>query len=301
MNTLKALFFMLRGVLAVVVVIINTVFFTLLMYIPILLKIIVPSKDFKRKCTAWLVWCSECWIKLNMLVLSYLHNTQWEVSGIESVSPEKWYFLISNHQSFTDVFVLQKILTSKIAPFKYFMKQSLIWMPLIGIAWWALDCIFMKRYSKQRLLKEPHLREVDKQTTKQKCLQFKHTPVTIVNFLEGTRFTLKKHDAQHSPYQHLLKPRAGGLAYMMAAMDGRVQEIINVTIAYLNGPYTFWDFLCGKVTTIKVHLEVLPVPVMLLQGDYVNDPHYRDSFQSWLGEIWHKKDQLLQEMVKNNA
>lgn len=288
----------LKGLIVLLAIIVNTLFFTVLMYGPILLKVIVPIASFKRLCTRWLVWCSERWIQLNMLVLGALHSTRWEVEGLDSLSRDKWYFLVCNHQSFSDIFVLQKVLTGKIAPFKYFMKQSLIWMPFIGVAWWALDCIFMKRYSKEQLLKKPHLRDVDRETTRKKCLLFKHTPVTVVNFLEGTRFTVKKQQAQHSPYLHLLKPKAGGFAYMMAAMDGRIQEILNVTIVYLNGTYTFWDFLCGRVPVIKVHLEVLPVPAPFLKGDYVEDQNYREAFQSWLAKLWSEKDQLLTKMMR---
>lgn len=291
----------LKGIMILLVLILNTLFFSISMYFVIFAKIVIPSKVYKRRCTAILESLSECWIDVNLYVIERLHETQWEVSDVKNLSNKQWYFLISNHQSFIDIFALQKVLIRKIPSFKFFMKQSLIWMPFVGIAWWALDCIFMKRYSKETLERNPNLREVDMQATQKKCREFKHRPVTIVNFVEGTRFTEKKRIAQSSAYQHLLTPKAGGLAYMVAAMEGKVHELINVTIAYPNGSYDFWDFLCGRIHKIKVQVELCPIPVAILKGDYFNDPHYRALFKQWLVSLWDEKDQLLMNMLKEGG
>lgn len=290
----------LKGLLAFLILAISIGLASIVMYGIIILKIVIPSTSFKRRCTAWLESCVDSVIGINLFLFSFLQNTQWEVSGAEGLSPEKWYFLICNHQSFVDVFVLQKVLMKKVAPFKYFIKQSLIWMPLVGLVWWGLDYIFMKRYPKTVLEKNPHLRDIDRERTQKKCLQFKHKPVTIVSFIEGTRWTLKKHRQQSSHYQKLLKPKAGGLAYMIAAMQGQIKEIINVTIAYPPKCYSFWDFLCGKIRKIQVQVEVLPIPVSLLKGDYAQDAHYRSQLQAWLTDLWIEKDHLLLRMAQNN-
>ena len=57
-----------------------------------------------------------------------------------------------------------------------------------------------------------------------------------MNFLEGTRFTAAKHAKQESPYRYLLKPKAGGIAFVLAAMDGKIEKMVNVTIAYRAEP-----------------------------------------------------------------
>lgn len=291
---------LLKGLLSSLILSVTALIFSVVMYGIVILKIAVPSLSFKRRCTLWLEKTSDALTSVNLGLFSLLQNTQWEVSGVEGLSPQKWYFLICNHQSFVDIFVLEKVLMKRVAPFKYFIKQSLIWMPIVGVVWWGLDHIFMKRYPKAVLEKNPHLREVDKQRTRKKCLQFKHKPVTIVSFIEGTRFTLKKHQHQQSNHQKLLKPKAGGLAYMMAAMDGRIKEIINVTIVYSPNCCSFWDYLCGKIRKIQVHVEVLPIPLSLLKGDYVQDTHYRAQLQAWLTELWTEKDKLLVRMAQNN-
>lgn len=257
--------------------------------------------ELKKRITGSLEHYSTYWIKLNLFAFSLLHNTQWEVSGLEEFNLNESYFVISNHQSFVDVFALQKVLTDKAPPFKYFMKQSLIWMPLIGPIWWALDCIFMKRYPKSVLEKHPHLRAVDMETTHRQCLKFKDRAVTIVSFIEGTRLTEKKHKQQHSPYQYLLKPKVGGLAYMLAAMEGQIKEVIDVTIHYPDSNSSFWAFLCGNIEKIHIHVSVLPIPKSLLRGDYLANEGYRAELQNWVNHLWAQKDQRLILLEKNNT
>src|SRR6185436_13395597 len=107
---------------------------------------------------------------------------------------------------------------------------------LLGLAWWALDFPFMKRYTKQQLAKRPELAGRDIEATRRACAKFMHIPVSIMNFVEGTRFTRAKHDSQESPFQFLLKPKAGGVAFVLDAMGRALQSILDVTIVYPNGP-----------------------------------------------------------------
>jgi len=295
---IKSLPPVIKGLLGALVLVFNTIFFAIIMYGPILVKIIMPVKSIQKRCTTVLEYLSECWINVNIAAFTMLHETQWEITNPHVLSKQHWYFLISNHQSFTDIFVLQKILGGVTPPFKFFIKQSLIWMPLIGPVWWALDCIFMKRYPKTVLDKKPYLRAIDMKRTQAKCHQFKHKPVTIVNFIEGTRFTLEKQKqqkAQGSHYEYLLMPKAGGLAYIIEAMEGRIHELIDVTIAYDDESYNFWDFLCGKLKKITVQVDLRPIPAIILKGDYFNDAQYRAHFKQWLSSLWDEKEQLLKK------
>ena len=73
-----------------------------------------------------------------------------------------------------------------------------------------------------------------------------------MNFVEGTRFTAAKHAQQQSPYQHLLRPKAAGIAFVLGAMGGQLRSILNVTVVYPGGARELWDFLCGRV---KMFLE----------------------------------------------
>jgi hypothetical protein len=132
------------------------------------------------------------------------------------------YLVISNHQSWVDIPALIQALNRRTPFFKFFLKKELIWVPFLGLAWWALDYPFMKRYSKAFLAKHPELAGQDLKITKEACELFKRQPVTVVNYLEGTRFNETKRKQQGSPFKRLLKPKAGGVAFVLAAMGGLV-------------------------------------------------------------------------------
>ncbi|MGB4267729.1 MAG: acyltransferase [Spirochaetota bacterium] len=230
-----------------------------------------------------------CWIYCNNAGLKITRTINWDVTGVENLSKKSWYIVIANHQSWTDIVVLQKILTGKIPFLKFFLKKELIWVPILGLAWWALDFPFMRRYSQSFLLKYPHLRGKDIEVTKKACQKFKYIPVSIMNFVEGTRFTPEKHSKQESPYKNLLKPKSGGIGFVFSTMGNMITSILDVTIVYPQGRMSFWDFLCGRVNIIKVHVEEIPVTDDFV-GDYVDDPVFKNKFQQWLNDLWYEKD-----------
>ena len=170
-------------------------------------------------------------------------------------------------------------------------------MPILGLTWWALDFPFMRRYSKSFIAKNPHLKGKDMETTRKACEKFRNKPVSIMNFVEGTRFTKAKHDRQNSPFEHLLKPKAGGIAFVLSAMGDQLHKLIDVTIDYPNGVPSFWDFVSGKVRDIRVNIDVMPIKEIMDNGvfndSYFDDPQVRARFQTWLNERWHAKDQRL--------
>ena len=171
-------------------------------------------------------------------------------------------------------------------------------MPVLGLAWWALDFPFMKRYSKEFLRKHPHLQGKDIEITKKACQKFKTIPVSVINFVEGTRFTTKKHNRQQSPFTHLLKPKAGGIAFVLDAMGEYLSSLLNVTIVYPEGAQNFWAFLCGKVPKVIVNVEALPITDEII-GDYFNDPEFRNNFQEWVNTLWVEKNKTIQNMLED--
>jgi 1-acyl-sn-glycerol-3-phosphate acyltransferase len=187
----------------------------------------------------------------------------------------------------------------KIPFLKFFLKKQLIWVPFLGIAWWALDFPFMRRYTQKFLDENPHLKGKDIETTRIACQKFKHKPVSVMNFVEGTRITTIKHEKQNSPFKNLLKPKAGGVAFVLNAMSEHLTKIVNVTIYYPDGIPTFMDFVSGKVNKVNVLVETMNIESSLI-GDYTNDENYRRSFQTWLNGIWQNKDRKLLELAKQN-
>jgi 1-acyl-sn-glycerol-3-phosphate acyltransferase len=208
--------------------------------------------------------------------------------------------VLCNHQSWVDIPVLQKVLNRRIPFLRFFLKQQLIWVPLMGPAWWALDFPFMKRYSRETLAKHPELQGRDMEATRRACEKFRHMPVSVMNFAEGTRFTPAKHDAQSSPYRHLLRPKAGGLAFVLDAMGDALHAILDVTIVYPQGSPTLMDLIAGRIRDIRVHLRELPIDDTL-RGDYEQDAAFRERFQLRINALWSQKDALVGRMRESTV
>jgi hypothetical protein len=112
-----------------------------------------------------------------------------------------------------------------------------------------------------------------------------------MNFCEGTRFTPAKHQRQQSPYRHLLKPKAGGIALALNVMGDRFHAILDVTIVYPDGAPNFWQFLCGTdEARAGSGADPAGADGALASGDYANDPAVREAFQQWMQQIWQDKD-----------
>ena len=290
----------LKGALAVLLILINTLVFLPLLLLVALAKLIVPVRPFRKACTIVLNAIAWYWIGFNNTLMNLLHRVEWEVRGAEELSKEHWYFVTCNHQSWADIPAIQYVLNSKIPLLKFFLKKQLIWVPLLGVAWWALDFPFMHRHTKEQIAKRPELKGKDIEATKAACEKFRYTPVTIFNFMEGTRFTPEKHQRQNSPYKHLLKPRAGGTAFVFGAMGEMIHTMLDVTIVYPGGRPGIWDYLCGRVRKIVIDIRTREVPERFLGMDYESNREVRVDFQRWVSEIWSEKDQRIETLLAEN-
>ncbi|MCS4308433.1 1-acyl-sn-glycerol-3-phosphate acyltransferase [Rheinheimera pacifica] len=280
----------LTGTLSMLLYIVNTLFWC----VPIMLLAILKLPPVTRW-QSWMTYlldaCAVAWISVNNFTTRLFTRIRWQVSGLETLSLKDWYLVLANHQSWADILVLQKVFNRNIPFIKFFLKKELLYVPFLGMCWWALDFPFMKRYSKSFLQKNPHLQGKDIETTRKACHKFRFKPAAIMNFVEGTRFTPEKHRQQQSPYRNLLKPKAGGVAFVLGAMGDQLHKILDITIYYPKGIPSFWDYISGKVRDITVQIRVLPITPELL-GDY-NDSQYRERFQQWINQLWQHKDQQL--------
>ena len=170
-------------------------------------------------------------------------------------------------------------------------------MPFLGLAFWALDYPFMKRYSKAYLARHPEMAGQDLEITKRACARFKDLNVTVVNYLEGTRFTAAKQAQQGSPYQHLLKPKAGGVAFTLAALGPQLDALLDVTLVYPGQRAPgFWKLISGQVPRVIMDIRTRELPPTLWAGDYENDPEFRQYIQSWVSQLWQDKDARIAEL-----
>lgn len=281
-------------------VILNTAIVSFILVIFAIVKLLIPitfSQVFFSKKANQTMWC---WASINKFLLSLFNKVEWQVTGNEALNKDSWYLLISNHISWTDIVILSSLFKDSMPITKFFVKKQLLFVPFVGLACWALDMPFMRRYTSEYLSKHPEKRIADMKSTRQSCEKFKLIPTTIVNFVEGSRVTSSKQQQTNSPYLHLLKPKAGGIAYTLAAMGEQFDSVVDITLAYPNNRETpFKDLLMGKMKKIIVHVDIIAITPEV-QGDYFNDSVYKQKFQQWLSKIWQEKDRKLDDIYKNS-
>ncbi|MFA7901852.1 acyltransferase [Pseudomonas aeruginosa] len=283
----------LTGILTATLLLLNTLVLIGPLLVFALFKLVLPGRGRDRASGA-VMWVAETWSEIDKAIFALCTPTQWDIRGIENLRRDTSYLAISNHQSWVDIPALIESLNRRTPFFKFFLKKELIWVPLLGLAWWGLDYPFMKRYSKAFLEKHPELKGKDLEITKAACELFKRQPVTVVNYLEGTRFTEAKRQAQHSPYRHLLKPKAGGVAFVLAALGEQLDALLDVTIVYPSDKAPgFWDLLNGSVSRVIIDIQVRELDPALWAGDYESDPVFRQTVQAWVNQLWLEKDERI--------
>lgn len=280
----------------------NTLFWGTLIYLVIPAKVFVPVHPWRVGCTRLMTRMAEAWTAGNNLGLVLTQRIRWDVTGTDGLARGASYLVTCNHRSWIDVVVLQKVFHRRIPFLKFFLKRELVWVPVLGGAWWALDFPFMRRHSREYLEAHPEKRGSDLETTRRACEKFGDSSVTVLNFPEGTRFTPEKHDDQESPYKHLLKPKAGGAAFVLEAMGEKLKSLLDVTVVYPERPARFWDLFTGRIRRVVVRVRERAIPEEFLQGgSYLEDPTVRERFQTWVREIWSEKDALIDRILKDDA
>ena len=262
-------------------------------------KLLLPFKRARIAMSRWMPAFGESWIAVNSWAIARFTPTRWVVTGDAALSHARRYLVLSNHQSWVDIPVLQKVLNRRIPFQRFFLKDSLKWVPVLGVVWWAMDFPFMKRASKSEIAKRPELARRDMDTARKACAKFREIPVSVMNFVEGTRANAKK--LADSGFRHLLKPKSGGVAQVMNSMGELLDGIVDVTIVYPQGRPSILDLFAGKVREIRVDLRLRPVPTELVGGDYENDRAYRARFQQWLNGLWAEKDATIDELLAQPA
>ena len=267
---------------------------TVLHVLPLLLvavaKALLPSAALRRAANPLLTGLAESWISGNGWMWDRFTDTRLQVDGLSTLQRDGHYLVLANHQSWVDILVLQKVFNRRIPLLRFFLKRQLVWVPLLGLAWWALDFPFMGRYTKQQIARNPELAGRDIEATRRACAKFREIPVAIMNFVEGTRFTPAKHARQQSPYRHLLKPKSGGVAFVLDAMGDGLHAIVDVTIVYPGGSPSLLDLLADRIPEVRVQVRQRAIHAEILSGDYQHDRAFRARFQQWMNGLWVEKD-----------
>ncbi|MBM6551162.1 acetyltransferase [Marinomonas ostreistagni] len=247
-----------------------------------------------RKPNAWArPWydrCYQAWVSGCTFWFTVMLDTRWQLDDWQPPTNQQWHLVIANHRSWVDVFILLAQLNGRVPMPRIFMKDTLFWLPLVGTATKLMGFPQVKRYSKAVLAKRPELAQVDRQTTAKACAPLLAAPSSVLSFAEGTRFSARKHADQASPYQQLLRPKAGGVWMVLNAMPQRFDTITDVNIAYFGEAPSYWDLLCGRAIRayVKVRDIDIPAPVRQLQGE-----QDKSAFFDWFNAYWQDKDRHL--------
>ena len=283
----------LRGVLSVLALVLNTVIIAASLVPPALLKLLVPVAAARRAADRALSALASAWVATNNAWITAVRpDARWDVQGVAALHPRGWYLVTSNHQSWVDILVLQRIFHGHVPFLKFFLKRELIWVPVIGLAWWALDFPFMSRGSSRGA------RGQDLEATRRACEKFKRIPTSVMNFLEGTRFTQAKHAEQKSRYRHLLNPQVGGLGIALATMGEQFEALLDVTIVYPHGAPSFGDLMCGRLGEVIVRVQQRNIPPELLDISAGEERAHHRRLSRWVEQQWLEKDQLIEDLLR---
>ncbi|WP_346798389.1 acyltransferase [Halomonas sp. Bachu 37] len=286
----------LKGFVSVMLLTLNTLFWGVPLVALTLLKVIAPGFKLKRLLLEGLNRVALNWIGFNLWWMRHWLKPALTATFPDNLSPRQWWLVISNHRSWTDIFMLLMVLHRRIPMPRFFLKRELIWIPIVGLAFWALEFPFMRRFTRDQVQKNPKLARIDREMTQRMCERARDMPIAIFNFVEGTRFTPAKRDARNSPFRHLLTPKAGGVAQVLSLLGDKLDGILDITISYRNPSPSFWDFLCGKEQPVMLHVRRLDVPAWMQDIDYQESQH-KERFHSWLNALWQEKDAALDKRL----
>jgi 1-acyl-sn-glycerol-3-phosphate acyltransferase len=277
-----------KGVVASAILVASTAVHFSILFPLSLVKLVLPFRFVRLVIDFVLNNVAESWIAVNCFWMALVGRTRWQVSGADQFRYKGWYLVSSNHQSWVDILVLQKVFNRKIPLLKFFIKHELIYVPIMGLAWWALDFPFMKRRGGASAQK-------DLETARKACEKYKVIPTSVISFMEGTRYTPAKAQEQKTPYKHLLRPKTGGVGMALETMGELFNCLVDVTIVYPHGVPTFVDLLTGRLDEVIVSVRQVPIPKDLLVNEK-GEPAPRARLQAWVNDLWAAKDHEIDQI-----
>ena len=273
----------LRGVVSFAVLFCCTLLSCTLLYILAVVQLLCPVPRWRRQLRGAKDGAITVWVYLNERFCQWFRWIRIESNLPNTLASRKdWWVIVSNHQSWADIVILQTVFRQLAPPIKFFTKRELIWIPFVGFGLWLLRFPYVRRDSREKGQSRQLLRLKNHQELQRAATQFHERPISLLLFLEGTRITPKKHASQLSTYKNLLRPKVGGLAFSLEALGTDVDRIVNVTINYDGTVPGFWQFLCGRCSQVAVHVETVPVT-----------DNFVRNLKSEVLQIWEEKDRIL--------
>lgn len=282
----------LRGITSALAICVNTVIWCVPLYLMGLVRLACRGRA-RHLLGRWMDETVQIWVGGNQLMFRALRLTRTHLSweNAAGLSRHRWYLVLSNHQSWADILILQNALRGRIPMLKFFTKRELIWVPLAGLAMWFLGFPYVRRFSRDQIAADPSLADLDRRATLDACLDFRHRPTAVLSFLEGSRFTPAKRAAQPARFEHLLNPKLGGVSQVVDALKDRLHRVLDVTVVYRDGVPSFWALLQGRCRDVDVLIQCHELPGTVTAAR--DAAEVRERLAPWIESLWQNKDARL--------
>ncbi len=211
--------------------------------------------------------------------LGTVSGASWQQPALD-LDTDETCVVISNHVSWADIFVLQSVVSRQGPILKFLCKRELAWIPVLGLIFLAFDFPMLRRRAGSHGV---HRHRSDIERIREACAGLADAPAAMLAFVEGTRFREAKRDPG-AALEHLLPPRVGGFAAILAALEPLRVTVVDVALVYPEprpAPL-FWHFLAGRCGPIGVVVQATPAAVIASEGA-----------MPWLTRRWAEKDALL--------
>ena len=280
----------LRGIASFAIMFCYTLVFCVTVYLLALVELISPVHLWRRRLRGVNDGLLTVWVFLNEKLCQLFRWTRIETTIPTTLANKKnWWLIASNHQSWADILILQIVFRKLAPPIKFFTKRELIWVPFLGFSLWLLRFPYVRRGKRVAGQSRQQLHQKNRQELQHAATQFHERPISLLLFLEGTRFTSSKHAQQRPPFKHLLKPKLGGLAFSLEALGTSVGQLVNVTVNYQGDVPRFWNFLCGECPQVYVQVETTPIT-----------SNFTQKLKGEVTKMWEEKDRTLTTLRQRN-
>ncbi|MCA9735002.1 acyltransferase, partial [candidate division KSB1 bacterium] len=91
----------LLGMTSIIYISVNTVVWSVLLYVAVLLKLLSPMKSLRHFFAQVATLCAKLWVDCNNFLFNKIHDMHWDITGLEKLDKKKSYLLMSNHRSWT--------------------------------------------------------------------------------------------------------------------------------------------------------------------------------------------------------
>lgn len=237
-------------------------------------------------------WSADTWWGWTVTIAQRLHDVDIVVTG-DDVPPRENALVVANHQQMPDITFLMQLARRKerLGDMKWFVKESLKYVPGVGWGMQFLDCLFVSRDWAE-----------DEETIQQTFARItgERLPVWLIMFVEGTRITPEKVEKAREfarergwpPTDHVLVPRTKGFAAAASALQDHADAVYDVTIGYPDGVPTLWQYTQGFARRAHLHVRRYPMADLPTDGDQLAE---------WLRARFREKDALLAEFYESGA